>query len=341
MKIAIDAMGGDNAPSIPIEGTVLASNQLPYEFILIGNEKIVEKELQNYTFNQNKISIYHTSEVIGMDESPSYACRQKKDSSIIRGCQLVNERKVDAFVSAGNSGAVMAAALIHLGRISGVTRPAIALSFPTPKGISLLLDVGANVDCKPRHLLEFAVMGQIYAKEIFKISNPTVGLLSIGKEESKGNSLTLETYSLLRDKSSNFIGNIEGGDIPKGVADVVVCDGFVGNVLIKTAEGIYEVAQEWIKREILKNPVNKFFAFFLKGAMKNIKGNLNYEEYGGAPLLGVNGACIISHGHSNAKAISNAIKVGVRFIEQNVNHHIENKLKEILLNKGEEIDSDY
>ncbi len=328
MRIAIDAMGGDSAPGAIIEGVIQATEEYPYELLVIGAEKIVSEELRKYDLSHPRISIYPASEVIGMEESPSKACRQKKDSSIMVGIRLVAENKADAFVSAGNSGAIMAASLIYLPRLSNVRRPAIATLWPTLHGISVILDAGANVDCKPEHLLQFAIMGNIYAKTIMKKENPRIGLLSIGEEESKGNELTLSVYELLKNSTLNFIGNVEGGNIPKGKADVIVCDGFIGNIVLKLGEGLVEVIFELAREELKKHPFRTTLsALLLKKIFQELKKDTDYEEFGGAPLLGVEGVCIICHGKSKAKAIKNAIRVAGEFVEQKINQKISEGIK--------------
>ncbi len=335
MNIAIDAMGGDFAPHKIIEGTVEAAKEYPYRLILVGNEKIIAAELDKYDTPKTNIEIYPASEVIGMKETPGKACRTKKDASIIVAAKLVAENKAQALVSAGNSGAVMAAGLMHLGRLTNVRRPAIASFIPTLEGTSILIDVGANVDCKPEHLFQFAVMGNIYAHSIFKKERPRIALLSIGEEESKGNELSLSAYGLLKNSTLDFIGNIEGSEIPKGKADVVVCDGFVGNVILKFGEGLAEVIFELAKEEIKTHPfLTTISGLLLKTIFREIKKKTDYDEYGGAPLLGVNGICIIAHGKSNSKAIKNAIRVAGESIEQKINEKINSVLEKYNLEKN-------
>ena len=308
MKIAIDAMGGDDAPQEIVKGTVEASQNTYAELVLVGQEKAIADELAHYEYNQQQIRIEPASQVITMDESPTRALRQKKDSSIVIGSNLVADNQADAFVSAGSTGAVMAAATFNIGRIKGVKRPAIGTVFPALKGQTLLLDAGANVDSKAINLEQQALMGQVYMKEIFAISNPSIGLLSIGEEKKKGNKLTKATYELLEDrKNLNFVGNVEGRDIFTGEFDVVVCDGFVGNVVLKTVEGLVKTIFKLLKNEVQKSWLAKIGGLFLKPVLKRLQQKLDYTEYGGAPLLGIDGVTIISHGSSNAKAIANAI----------------------------------
>lgn len=327
MRLVLDAMGSDNAPYVEVEGALQASAELDAEIILVGQQKAIERELAKHKPAAGRISIIHANEIIEMHESPAQACRQKQDSSIMVGTRLIKEGKADAFVSAGNSGAVMTAGLMNLKRLAGVSRPAIATLLPTLTGACLLVDAGANVDCKPKHLLQFAIMGDIYVRYIMDKINPSIGLLSIGEEDSKGNELTAAAFSLIKKTSLNFSGNIEGRDIIKGKADVVVCDGFVGNVVLKFAEGLSESLFHLIKAEIEKKLIRKIGAILIKPAFKEIIKRLDYAEYGGAPLLGLNGVCIIGHGSSNAKAIKNALKVSYESVKNNVNQHLKEEIK--------------
>jgi len=326
MRIAVDAMGGDYAPAVVVEGAVQAAKRSSHEIILVGDETRIKRELKNYRASSIPVSVHHSSEVIGMDEPPAMACRQKKDSSIMVATRLIKEGSAQVMVSAGNSGAVMTSALMVLGRLPGVDRPAIAVSIPTLKGLGLILDVGANVNSTARDLLQFAVMGNIYMKRIMKKEIPRIGLLSIGVEEAKGDEATVEAHRLLRQSGLNFIGNVEGRDILKGKADVIVCDGFVGNILLKFGEGIAEEFVNLFREEILKYPLRKMALMLLRGAFRDIKRKVDYTEYGGAPLLGVDGCCVICHGSSNAKAISNAIRVGAEFVEKRINQQIKESL---------------
>lgn len=326
MRIAVDAMGGDYAPGIVVEGAVQSVKKTPYEIILVGDKTRLTGEMKNYRSSSLPLSIYHCSEVIGMDESPAIACRQKKDSSIMVATRLVKEGMADAMVSAGNSGAVLASALMVLGRLPKVDRPAIAALIPTLKGVVALLDVGANVNSTAKGLLQFAVMGNIYMKTIMNKESPRIGLLSTGVEETKGNEVTVEAHRLLRQSGLNFTGNVEGKDIVKGKADVIVCDGFVGNILLKFSEGIAGEFISLFRDEILKYPFRKIALILLRGAFKDIKKRVDYTEYGGAPLLGVDGCSFICHGGSNAKAISNAIRVAGEFVEKRINQQIKESL---------------
>lgn len=312
-------MGGDHAPQVNIEGAVETVQELDdIEVILVGDETAIRKELKGKKYRTDRISIVHASQVVEMHESPTVAIRKKRDSSIRVGINLVKAGKADAFVSAGHSGVVMGTSLLLLGMSKGVDRPAIATLMPTLRDTFILLDVGANVDCKPENLQQFALMGNIYCKLILGREKPKVGLLSIGEEDVKGNELTKEAFKLIRQSSINFIGNIEGKDIFTGAADVVVCDGFTGNIALKISEGLAEVILKMLKREISNVTAGKIGYLMLKPAIRNFKKKTDYDEYGGAPLLGINGTSIISHGRSSAKAISNALRVADNFARKRV-----------------------
>lgn len=328
MRIALDAMGGDNGVSVNVEGAIQACQTWPdIRVILVGDEATVRGELNKHPEAAAlPIEIHHAPTVVGMHELPVDACRAKPDSSIMVCAKLVSEGRAEGLVSAGNSGATMAASLFTLKRLEGISRPAIATIMPTLDGECVVLDMGANVDCKPKHLLQFAVMGEVYHQAIFKSKRPKVGLLSIGEEESKGNELTIETHELLKKSGLNYIGNIEGRDIPMGKADVVVCDGFVGNVVLKFGEGLAAALLKIIKREIKGHPLALVGGLMLKRAFKNIKKKVDPAEYGGAPLLGVQGISIVSHGGSTAYAIKNALRVAAELIRDNINTHIATEL---------------
>ena len=310
MKIAVDAMGGDHAPRAIVEGAILAAREYGVPVILVGDEKIIRQETARFSDSDSlPLTYYHASEAVGMDESPMTPIRKKKDSSIKVAFDLVKRGEASAVMSAGNSGAVLATAVFVLEKLSGVDRPAIGTIFPTLKGSTLLLDAGANVDCKAFHLVQFAIMGDAYAKYTFKKERPRVGLLSNGEEESKGNELIRETNGILRKSSINYIGPVEGRDIFNGSADVVVCDGFVGNAALKICEGLAEGIGQMIRKELESRWMAKIGALFARGAVNALKKKLDYAEYGGAPLLGVDGVVIIGHGRSTAKAAKNAIRV--------------------------------
>jgi len=330
MKIALDAMGGDGDPSINIEGALQACQEWSdLEVVLVGNESTIKPLLNRHKSKHlSSISICHTEKVIGMHEPPVDACRSKPDASIMVCAKLLSEKKVQGMVSAGNSGATMTASLFHLRRLEGISRPAIATVLPTLESQCVMLDMGANVDCKPKHLVQFAIMGSVYYQAMYKSPRPKVGLLSIGEEDGKGNELTSETHHLLKNSGLNYIGNIEGRDIPMGKADVIVCDGFVGNVVLKFGEGLAKVLLKLIKNEIKSHPLAIFGGLMLKSAFKKIKKKVDPHEYGGAPLLGVRGISIVCHGGSNAHAIKNALRVASELIRDNINVHIQDQLKD-------------
>lgn len=307
IRIAIDAMGGDFAPKEIVKGTVAASLELPAEILLVGEEGKIKEELKRWR-QKGDVKIIHAPEIISNEESPVQAVKQKKNSSINIAISLIKEKKADAVVSAGNTGALMASALLNLGRIPGVERPAIATIFPTRLGSVLLLDMGANVDCKPKHLLQFAKMGAQYAEHVMHVTNPRVGLLNIGEEEGKGNELTLEALPLLKQAKINFIGNVEAKEILSGKVDVIVCDGFVGNLILKFGESISSFIVDQIKQELNRNLVTKFAAFLLLPALANLRRKIDYDEFGGAPMLGINGIVFKAHGRARAKAFKNAIR---------------------------------
>ncbi|MBI5789221.1 MAG: phosphate acyltransferase PlsX [Candidatus Schekmanbacteria bacterium] len=333
MKIAVDAMGGDHAPSVVVEGAIAAAGENQIPVILVGHKETIQNELAHHRHVHLPIEVVHASEHVGMDESPIAPLRQKTDCSIRVAIDLVQKGDAQAIVSAGNTGAVMATAKVILGTIKGVERPGIAAILPSLKGKSLLLDVGANVDCKPVHLLQFAIMGDVYAQEVMGIKNPAVGLLNIGEERIKGNELTKETFPLLEKAALNFIGNVEGRDIYNGKADVIVCDGFIGNIGLKISEGVADIITRLMKKEIKSNPVSHAAAIFIKPAFKRLKKMIDYSEYGGAPLLGVNATCIICHGSSNARAIQNGIRVAAEATKHKVHQQIsENILKSKVIN---------
>lgn len=318
MRIALDAMGGEHAPREVVRGAVMACREHCGEIVLVGKESIISSELANYRLKGSSLSIVDAKEVVESHEHPAQAVRQKQGSSIVVGMKLLKKGDVSAFVSAGNSGAVMAAALLILGSIEGVERPALSFLFATPWPAVLILDVGANADCKPSFLVQFARMGSVYMERVFGISKPKVGLLSNGEEENKGNQLVRESHKLLKRTSLNFVGNVEGNDIGRGVADVVVTDGFTGNVLLKTGEGLGEMVLYSLRQAIAKRPYLKVLAVVLQRTFRSAIRCLDYAEHGGAPLLGVNGNVIVAHGRSDARAIKNAILMAKRAAEQGV-----------------------
>lgn len=331
MRIALDAMGGDYAPSTTVEGAIEALHEFrELSVILVGNEAQIKDELEKRDCSELSISVQHASQVVEMDESPLAALRRKKDSSIRVAVDLVKSNGADAMVSAGNSGIVMATALYVLGKLPGVERPAIAAVMPSLRDHFVLLDAGANVDCKPLHLYQFAVMGEAYARFIFDIEKPRVALLGIGEEDAKGNELTKEAFKLIKHSHARFIGNIEGQHIFSGDADVVVCDGFVGNIALKVSEGLAETMAKMLKREMVEkaSASEKGESLFFKDAFKSFRKKVDYSEYGGAPLLGISKPCIISHGRSTSKAIKNAIRVAGVFHSKGILDIISRELKE-------------
>jgi glycerol-3-phosphate acyltransferase PlsX len=311
-----------------VEGAVKAARTFGHEILLVGFPDVLKSELAKAGAGDLPIQIIPCDAIVTMEDSPAQGCRQKPNSSIMVAAKLVAEKKADALVSAGNSGATMAASLFHLKRLEGISRPAIATILPTLDGHCVMLDMGANVDCKPKHLLQFAVMGAVYSRAMFKIARPSVGLLSIGEEESKGNELTIETHELLKKSGLNYLGNVEGRDIPMGKADVVVCDGFVGNVVLKFGEGLSAALLKIIKREIKGHPLAFIGGLLMKSVFKIIKQKVDPSEYGGAPLLGVQGISIVSHGGSTAYAIKNALRVAAELVRDNINSHIASELQE-------------
>lgn len=331
MKIALDAMGGDDSPHVEVEGAVRAVASLGTEVVLVGDEVQIKNELKKYGNSHNlPLTVVNASEVIAMDELPAMAVRKKRDSSIVVAVRLVKDGRADAVVSAGSTGAVMTACLFELGRLKGINRPAIATIMPTLTGHSVLLDVGANVDCRANNLLEFGIMGDVYARYILKQKEPRVGLLSVGEEGLKGNELIKEAYSLFERAPFNFIGNVEGREIVNGKADVVVCDGFIGNVVLKFGESAAEMILTLLKQEFSKGFLSKLGVIFLRPALNNFRKRVDYSEYGGAPLLGIDGDCIICHGSSDSKAIMNALRVAGEFSEQRVNDHIRENLSLVI-----------
>ncbi len=328
VTIAVDAMGGDHAPKSEVEGAIRAARSLGVRIVLTGKEDILRKELAQHEGSADlPIEIQHASEVVTMEDSAAKAVRTKRDSSIRVAARLVHNGAAQGMVSAGNTGAVMATAKMVQGMIPGVDRPALASAFPTLKGKPVVVvDVGANVDCSPRMLAQFAVMGEIYSRVIFHTERPRVGLLSIGEEEHKGNELTRAATPLLKSLPINFIGNVEGGDIYTGDIDVIVCDGFIGNVALKVSEGLVDMISKML-RESLEATITRKIGYVLsRTAFQDFKKRVDYSEYGGAPLLGVKGVCIIAHGRSNANAIKNAIRVAKEFAGGQANERIETEL---------------
>jgi glycerol-3-phosphate acyltransferase PlsX len=328
LRIALDAMGGEQGPEEMVAGAIQAVEESDLEVTLIGDETILNRVLQKRSNVSARLHVIHASQTVLMDESPFEAIRRKKDSSIVKAFEHVKNGEVDGAVSAGNSGATMASAIRSLGRLEKISRPGIASIFPTLKKPLVMMDVGANVDCRPQHLFQFGVMASAFSNNLFGINKPSIGLLSIGEEGGKGNILVKSAHELFRRSSLNFIGNVEGRDIFQGDVDVIVCDGFVGNVCLKVSEGLAEAIISMLRSEMSKSTMAKVGYLLAKQAFRNFGKRVDYAEYGGAPLLGVNGTGIVCHGRSNAKAIKNAIKVAAEMIRSRVNEHIMQLLSE-------------
>lgn len=323
VRVALDAMGGDRGPEVNVEGAVTAAREFGTAVILVGVEEELQRHLRQHETHGLPLTVRHAPEVVEMGESPLIALRRKKHSSIRIGLDLVKRGEADAFVSAGNTGAVMATAVVVLGPLPGVERPAIAVVVPTLTGHAVLLDAGANVDSKARHLVQFAIMGNVYARDFLGLPRPRVGLLSIGEEESKGNELTREVFKELEDEASlNFIGNVEGRDVFNGTSDVIVCDGFTGNVALKISESVLDAMFTLLREELGKDLRGKAGSLLLLPAFKRFKRRVDPSEFGGAPLLGVNGVCVISHGRSTGKAIKNAVRTAAECVANKVITHI-------------------
>lgn len=332
-KVALDAMGGDNAPKAIIQGAIdVVAKRQDIHIFLVGQEKVVEEELKKYEYPKEQISIVNATEVIETAEPPVMAIRRKKDSSIVVAMNMVKNGEADAFVSAGSSGAILVGGQVLVGRIKGVERPPLAPLIPTQKGVSLLIDCGANVDARPSHLVQFAKMGSIYMKNVIGIENPRVAIVNIGAEEEKGNALVKETFPLLKEcEDINFIGSIEAREIPHGEADVIVCEAFVGNVILKLFEGVGSTLISEIKKGLMTNIRSKMGALLVKPTLKETLKKFDASEYGGAPLLGLNGLVVKTHGNSTAKEVANSIIQCVTFKEQ----HINDKIKETIQKKTE------
>jgi glycerol-3-phosphate acyltransferase PlsX len=329
VTIAVDAMGGDTAPRTEVEGAVRAARSLGIQIVLVGREEVLKRELgQQNGQGSLPIQIVHASEQVTMQDSAARAFRSKRDSSMRVASRLVRDGIAQGLVSAGNTGAAMATAKMVQGMVPGVDRPALASTFPTIKGTpAVLMDVGANVDCSPQMLAQFAVMGDIYARVILHLKEPRIGLLSIGEEEHKGNELTRNATPLLKSLAIHFIGNVEGGDLYTGKADVLICDGFIGNVALKVSEGLIEVVKQMLQESLQATITRKIGHVLSRAAFTDFKKRVDYSEYGGALLLGVRGVCVICHGRSNANAIKNAIRVAAEFAEHRIDQRIETELR--------------
>jgi glycerol-3-phosphate acyltransferase PlsX len=327
IHIALDAMGGDHAPNEIVKGAVEAVNgHKEIKLLLVGMEDKITEVLKQYEYDEERIEIVHANEIIHTDEAPVMAIRKKKDSSLVKGLNLVKEKKAEAFVSAGSTGALLAGATFIVGRIKGIDRPALAPLIPNKKGLSLLIDCGANVDSKPSYLVQFAKMGSVYMENVLGIKNPKVGLINIGEEEEKGNALVKETFPLLKEESINFIGNIEAREIPSGEADVLVCDAFTGNVVLKYTEGLAMTLFGFVKGAINTNFISKMGGLLLKKPLKEMAKKFDYTEHGGAPLLGLEGLVVKAHGSANAKVIKNTIVQCIKFSKMEINEKIKQNI---------------
>ena len=319
MRIVLDGMGGDNAPEEIVKGAVEASKLISDEIIIVGQEELILEELKKYSYDDQKISIVHASQVIENEDTPVRAVRRKKDSSMVVGINMIKNGGGDLFISAGNTGALMAGSLFNLGRIQGIDRPALGSVYPIlGSEPALLVDAGANSECKPNNLLEFAMMGSIYMDKVIGRTNPRIGLVNLGVEENKGSTLTKATYELLDKSHMNFVGNVEAREVPRGACDVIVCDGFVGNVILKLTEGLALNIMKLLKNKFTAGMKAKLGSIFLMDKFKEIKSEFDYTEYGGAPILGVKGPVVKMHGSSNANAVKNTILKGIPFAKENV-----------------------
>ena len=327
MKIGIDTFGGDNAPEAIISGLKEALDFIESDIVLYGDESTIVKVLNKQDVNIDRIEIVHTTQVVTGDDKPVVAVKKKKDSSMMRGLIDLRKEGIDVFLSAGNTGALLAGGLLKVGRLKGIDRPALVTPYPTSKGIAILADAGANVECKSRNLKEFSIMGSVYAKEILSIKNPKVGLVNVGDEKGKGTALVKEAYDEIEKLDQiNFIGNIEAREIPFGIADVIICDGFTGNVILKLSEGLVKSLSDMFKGTFMKNVFTKISALIVKSGLSEIKKKLDYSEYGGAPLLGVKRLIIKAHGSSNSKAFKNAIIYAEKALKNDLIGKIEKNL---------------
>jgi glycerol-3-phosphate acyltransferase PlsX len=329
MKIGLDVMGGDHAPVETVKGAIEALNHIEGTMVLLGNEALILEELKKYTYDQSRVEIIPTTEVVENEDKPVIAIKRKKDASMVVGFEKVRKGEIDALISAGNTGALLAGGLLRVGRIKGVDRPALTTVFPTFKGMFILADVGANAECKARNLLEFGIMGSVYAKNVLGIENPKVGLVNIGEEPGKGTPMVNEAYDLLKASKLNFIGNVEGRDIPEKKADVLVCDGFTGNVILKLTEGVAKSFMGQLKGMFYKSFLSKLVALTLKKDLKALKAKMDYTEYGGAPLLGIKAPIVKAHGSSNAKAFKNAIIYAEKYASKNIIQKISEEIMDL------------
>ncbi len=334
MRLAIDAMGGDHAPAEPVKGGIEALKIISSDIVLIGDETAIREELKKYTYEQSRVHIIHASERITNDDKPVQAIKSKKQSSLVIGFDLLKKGEIDVLISAGNTGALLAGGTLKVGRIKGIDRPALTTVYPTDTGISVLVDAGANTMCSPRNLMEFATMGSIYAQEVLGIESPKVGLVNVGAEEGKGNTLVSETFELLKNSELNFIGNLEARDIPAGAADVIVCDGFTGNVILKLSEGIARSFSGFLRGLFGKSPLTKIAAMLVADGLRDFKKRMDYREYGGAPLLGTLHPIVKAHGSSNARAFMNAFRYAEKYASAGVIEKIQAQLAAANGNSG-------
>ena len=338
MKIGFDGMGSDHGPIETVKGAVEALELVKGIIVIFGDEQSINQELTKYTYDKSRIEVVHTTEVVENDDKPVKAIKSKPDSSMVVGLKALRKGDIDAFVSAGNTGALLAGGLLKVGRIKGISRPALCTIYPTMSGASVLVDAGANAECKSRNLVEFAYMGSLYAEKVIGIQNPKVALVNIGAEDTKGTPLYVETHQMLKETDLNFVGNVEGRDVPSGGVDVIVADGFTGNIILKLTEGVAMQLVGGLKKQIMKNTIGKIGGLLLKRNLSDFKKMLDYTEYGGAPLLGINGLVVKAHGSSNAKAFKNAIKYAYIGLETHLVDEIRNKVATFA--KFESVDED-
>ena len=322
MRVALDGMGGDDAPRSVVEGAIQAARKYGFHIVLVGDKKLLTSELEKHKHVPNHVTIHHAGSFVRMDESAAISIRKKKDASVAVCADLMKEGSVDAMVTAGHTGAAVVACTLKLRLLEGIERPGIGILFPTLGTPTFLIDVGANIDTKPSHLFQYALMGDVYFRYILRKNRPSIGILNIGEEESKGTEFIKEAHQLLNKSRLHFIGNVEGRDIFNGRVDIVVCDGFVGNVVLKVSESIADVIGKLLKQKLKESPVTQLGAFLALPAFRALKKEIDYAEQGGAPLLGINGTCIICHGSSNGRAIKNAIRVSGEFVKYEINQHI-------------------
>ena len=322
MRVALDGMGGDDAPRSVVAGAIEAAREFDYRLVLVGDQNLLQSELEKHKNVPKSITVHHAGSFVRMDESAAISIRKKKDASVAVCAELCREGVVDAMVTAGHTGAAVVACTLKLRLLEGIERPGIGILFPTIGTPTFLIDVGANIDTKPTHLFQYALMGDVYFRYLLRKNRPSIGILNIGEEETKGTEFIKEAHQLLSKSRLHFIGNVEGRDIFNGRVDIVVCDGFVGNVVLKVSESIADVIGKLLKQELRKNPMTQLGALLAKPAFNALRKEIDYAEQGGAPLLGINGTCIICHGSSNARAIKNAIRVSAEFVKYEINQHI-------------------